>query len=101
MEERSVWERFWSRSDWLDRIDVVTYGGLGLSLLGYLIWSANESPLDARNRGGSLVLVVVLLLSVISLARDLRRKLLSMPSRLLVGAWALCVGLVVAAELLF
>jgi len=55
---------------------------------------------DAGNHVGLLALCAFLLTPILSLARDLRRKHLSTPSKLLVAAWAFCVGLVLAAELL-
>lgn len=89
-----------SHFTWGDSIDVVLYGGLGLVLLGYAIYSVGRWLFDAGNHVGFITLCAVLLTSILSLARDLRRKHLSTPSKLLVGAWALCVGLVLVAELL-
>jgi len=93
MDQRNVWQRFWSHFTWGDSIDAVLYGGFGLTLLVYAIYSVGKFLLQSGNHIGFLALCTVLLSSILSLARDLRRKHLSMPSKLLVGAWALCVRL--------
>jgi hypothetical protein len=100
MDKPNVWQRFWSYFTGVDIVDLILYGGLGLALLVFIIYSVGKSLLDAGNHVGLLALSTLLLSSIFSLVRDLRRKHLSIPSKLLVGAWALCVGIVIIADLL-
>ncbi|HEX6852867.1 MAG TPA: hypothetical protein VF139_15830 [Candidatus Polarisedimenticolaceae bacterium] len=95
-----MWQRFSRHLTWLEIIDLVLYGGLGLALLGYAIYSLGQAMLKAGNHLGLLILSALIVSSVLSLIRDLRKKYLSVPSKLLLGAWALCVAVVVIAELL-
>ena len=99
-ESPSVWKRFWSHFDWLDSIDVLLYGGLGLALLGYAIYSIADALLEAGQVSGLVVLVVIVALSAASLVRDLWRRELTTLSKGFAGAWAFCVFLVVVAELI-
>jgi len=84
-ERASVWKRFWSHFDWLDSIDVLMYGGLGAALLGYAIYSIGLAIHEAGNRAVMVGFVAVVAGSAGCLVRDLRRKELSRPSKLLLG----------------
>jgi len=99
-EQRSVWQRIWSQLNWLDGLDYLLYGGLGLALLGYAIYSVAVALHKSGHVTGLVCLLVVVILSVAALVRDLRRKSLSPLSKGLVGAWAACVVVVIIAELI-
>jgi hypothetical protein len=99
-ESSSAWKRFWSHFDWLDSIDVLMYGGLGLALLGYTIYEIAGALLASGYEAAFAALVVVVALSVASLVRDLRRRELTILSKGLAGAWAVCVALVIVVELI-
>ena len=98
-ERASVWKRFWSHFDWLDRIDVLLYGGLGAALLGYALYSIGLAIHEAGNRLVMIAFVTAVAGSAGCLVRDLGRRKLSRSSKLLVGAWAGCAALVLVAEL--
>ena len=98
-ESQSVWKRFWSHFEWLDSIDVLLYGGLGLALLGYAIYTIASILQGAGQITALLVFLSVVGLSLAALIRDLRRKQLSLLSKVFAGAWALCVALVIVVEL--
>lgn len=99
-EPPSAWKRFWAHLGWLDSIDVLVYGGLGLALLGYTIYSIADALIASGHEAAFAAFAGVVALSAACLARDLRRRRLSALSKSLVGAWALCVVLVIAVELI-
>jgi len=99
MDQHSILKRLSGYFNWLDSVDIIIYGGLGLALLTYAIYSLCKTLIEAENYFGLFAVSCIVLLSVTSLVRDLKEKHLSMPSKFLVGAWALCVGIVVLIEL--
>ena len=99
-ESPSVWKRFWSRFDWVDSIDVLMYGGLGLALLGYTIYSIADALLRAELTSALAGFVVAAAFSAAAFVRDLRRKRLSTLSKVFASAWVLCTTLVVVIELI-
>ena len=99
-ESPNVWRRFWSHFGWLDSIDVLLYGGLGLALLGFTIYSIANALLNAGHTLAFALLVVFVALSVGFLLRDLWRGQLTTLSKCFAGAWGLCVILVIVIELI-
>lgn len=99
-ESSSVWKRFWSHFGWLDSIDVLMYGGLGLALLAYAIYEVASALFASGHEAAFAAFIVVVAFSAASLVRDVRRRKLTTLSRGLAGAWALCVALVIVVEVL-
>ena len=98
-ESRSIWVRFWAHFSWLDRIDVLLYGGLGLALLVFAIYSVASALIQAGQLLGLAGFLSLLVVSLIQLVRDLRRPHLSLISKGLLGAWAICTLFIVVLEL--
>jgi hypothetical protein len=99
-ESPSLWKRFWSRFDWLDSIDVLMYGGLGLVLLGYAIYSIAGTLIRADRPFALAGFVAVVVFSAAAFVRDLRCKRLSTLSKVFASAWAVCTTLIIVIELI-
>jgi hypothetical protein len=99
-ESSSVWKRFWSHIGWLDSIDVLIYGGLGLGLLGYAIYGIGGALVASGHEAAFGGFAAVVALTAASLVRDLRRRQLTALSKVFAAAWTVCVGLVIVVELI-
>jgi len=98
-EPASAWKRFWSRfNGGLDGIDILLYGGLGVALLGYLLFFLGSAIYESGNWPALTAYVAIVAGSVATLARDVRGRQFTWPSKLLIGAWGICVALIVVIE---
>ena len=100
-ESPTAWTRFRRHFDlWLDGVDVLLYGGLGLALLAYALYAITRALLAAGHEEGVAAVALVVAVSAASLVRDLRRGRFSPLSKGFAGLWALCVAIVIAVELI-
>jgi len=93
-QRSSGWRIFWR----LESIDFLVYSGGGAILLCYLIYKAGSAIWSTNSAALKLVYLLTLAGTVVSTIRDLLRRKFSLVSRLLVGAWIVCVAAIILID---
>ena len=82
-----------------DTLDLIFYGGAAAALVGFGLWLIVSAIWDTGSTIVRSILLGLLALAIAILANDIYSRRFSLLSRLLVGAWAVVVFLLVIAEL--